>query len=55
MFSEVYKYFLCNNTITPRDEVCLELNLAFAMEGSLRTCKIKFVFLEVVRSPYDNH
>ena len=36
MFLEVYKYFFCSKL--PIEEVCFELNLAFALEGSHWTC-----------------
>ena len=37
MFLEVYKYFFCSKL--PIEEVCFQLNLAFALEGSIERGK----------------
>ena len=52
-FSEAQVSFTTpSSTMTTIDEVCLDLNLTFAMKRSLQMCEIKLVCLRVVHFSY---
>ena len=52
-FSEAQVSFTTpSSTMTTIDEVCLNLNLTFAMKRSLQMCEIKLVCLRVVHFSY---
>ena len=52
-FSETHVSFATpSSAMTTIDEVCLDLNLTFAMKRSLQMCEIKLVCLRVVHFSY---